>query len=293
MIQIEHFELARYVRLIGGAGNTIRVIVLHDILSIAYSRIAGIERSVFWKVWRRYNAFRFKAYERRLLPEYDLCITVSEKDRTAISRYTDPTKIRVFANGVDCNAKAFLEHESGGPPTLLFVGLLLYSPNADAARWMIGTILPRIRKEVPDCRLDIVGVEAPEDLRKLASSRGRGVRLVGGIEELSPCYQSSQIAVVPLRAGGGTRLKILEAMAFGRAVVSTSLGCEGLSVVDGEHLLIADTAETFASAVVRLLRNQDERNRLRGNARRLVEQAYSWDDCAAAHVRSYESFSIT
>ena len=288
VIQIEHFELARYARLIGGSSKTIRSIVLPDVLSVAYARIAVIERSLFWKIWRKYNAFRFHAFERRLLPEYDVCITVSTNDRATISPCTEPAKIQVLPNGVDFKAKRFLEDTNAGPPSLLFVGLLLYPPNADAARWMIETILPRIREHVPDCRLYIVGDGAPIDLLELVHSHEPSVQLAGRVDELSPYYATCEIAVVPLRAGGGTRLKILEAMAFGRAVVSTSVGCEGLSVTDGEHLLLADTTEDFASAVVSLLRNPAERERLRRNARRLVEQYYDWNDSARAHVQIYE-----
>ena len=284
VIQIEHFELARYSHLIG---PPVRSMVLVDILSISYARMAAIETNPFWKLWRRYNANRFKSYERKLLPDFDVCITVSEKDRQEISSYVAPGKIQVLPNCVDSDAKVFLEEPVSAPPSLLFVGLLLYPPNADAACWMIEEILPRIRNSHPDCRLKIVGADPPRFLQDLAQANRATVTLMGSVDELEPYYAGCCVAVVPLRAGGGTRLKILEAMAFGRPVVSTTLGAEGLHVKNLEHLLIADTAEGFARAVVRLLQDANLRKNLRQNARSLVEREYGWDKCAYAHLSLY------
>jgi glycosyltransferase involved in cell wall biosynthesis len=283
-IQVEHFELARYAGLIGGGGA--RAMVLHDVLSVAYARMARIERSVFWKMWRGYNAWRLRAYEKKLLREYGACIVMSEKDAAAIADCVEAGRVHVFPNSVDCGAKRFLEEAGEGAPALLFVGLLMYPPNADAARWAMEEILPRVRERVPECRLWVVGDGASEELRELA--RARGAELAGRVEDVEPYYARCTVAVAPLRAGGGTRLKILEAMAFGRAVVATPLGCEGLKVRDGEELLVAETSEEFARAVVRLLLDREERERLRWNARRLVEEAYDWDECARAHVSMYE-----
>ena len=287
VVQIEHFEIARYGRFIGLSDRVVLSMVLHDILSVSYARIAAIETNPFWKLWRRYNANRFKAYERKLLPDFDVCVTVSEKDRQKISSYVQPGKIQLLPNCVDSDAKVFLEEPAPAPPVLLFVGLLLYPPNADAVRWLIEEILPRIRSSHSDCRLKVIGDDPPQFLRNLVQANQATVTLAGRVEELEPCYTECQVAVVPLRAGGGTRLKILEAMAFGRPVVSTTLGAEGLRVKNCEHLLIADTAEDFAQAVVRLFRSANLRQHLRQNARSLVEKEYAWDQCANAHSSMY------
>jgi glycosyltransferase involved in cell wall biosynthesis len=284
VIQIEHFELARYADLIerrsAHRGPTVFSLVLHDLLSLSYARMAAVERSFGWRVWRRYNAMRLAIHERKLLPRYDLCVAVSPNDRDELSRYLYPAKLHLLPNCVDSAAKAFLAEKAGGPPTLLFIGLLLYPPNADAARWLAREIFPRVRAIFPDCRLCIVGDAAPPDLRDDLTDR-QGVELKGRLDDLEPCYAQCDVALAPLRAGGGTRLKILEAMAYGRPVVSTTLGAEGLSVRHGEHLLLADTAEDFALAVVEIIRNGDLRIRLRAAARKLTEERYSWD----CHIR--------
>jgi glycosyltransferase involved in cell wall biosynthesis len=121
----------------------------------------------------------------------------------------------------------------------------------------------------------------------LASSEA--VIVTGAVENPVPYYQRSRVCVVPLRAGGGTRLKILEAMAFGRPVVTTSIGCEGLDVVDGEHLLIGDTAEAFAENVISLLRHPELSERMAGSARRLVEKSYDWSVIAPKLLQVYRA----
>ncbi|HEY3840381.1 MAG TPA: glycosyltransferase family 4 protein [Bryobacteraceae bacterium] len=289
VIQIEHFELARYGRFIGTTDGAVRSMILHDVLSLAYARMASIERNPFWRIWRRYNSNRLKIYERRLLPAYSICITVSDNDCAQITGFVEPKRIHVLPNGVDTTAKTLLVEPGPDVPAILFVGLFLYPPNADAARWMLEEIFPRVRALLPECSLYLVGGDAPRDLIKL--SRSPGVFLTGRVDDVTPYYARCQVAVAPLRAGGGTRLKILEAMAFGRPVVSTTLGAEGLPVKDGEHLLLADTAGDFARSTVELLQDPLRRSRLRKNARIFVERGYRWEDCAAAHLRLYETLS--
>lgn len=289
VIQVEHFELARYACLIDGPSETVRSMILHDVLSVAYARMGGIERSIFWRTWRRYNSWRLKAYERKLLPGYSTCITMSEGDRDQIAAYVEPGRIHVLPNCVDSAAKTVLDEPLDGAPAILFIGLFLYPPNADAARWMLEEIFPRVRVEMPECSLYLVGGDPPRDVQTL--SRQPGVFLTGRVDDVTTYYARCQIAAVPLRAGGGTRLKILEAMAFGRPVVSTTMGAEGLPVRNGEHLLLADAPGEFARACAGLLRDPALRSRLRNNGRSFVERGYRWDDCANAHVRLYEALS--
>jgi glycosyltransferase involved in cell wall biosynthesis len=292
VIQIEHFELARYAELIdrrgGNRRRTVFSLVLHDLLSVAYARMADVEPDFWWRVWRRYNAMRLAIHERKLLPRYDLCITVSSNDQAEISRYLDPAKVYLLPNCVDSATKTFLEERSGGPPALLFVGLLMYPPNADAARWLASEIFPRVRAIYPECRLYIVGDAAPPDLINL---NGQGVELTGRVDSLGPWYAKCDVALAPVRAGGGTRLKILEAMAYGRPVVSTTLGAEGLSLRHGEHLLLADTTEDFALAIVEVIQNRALRIRLRKAARKLVEECYSWDKYVHRQLNLYSALT--
>jgi glycosyltransferase involved in cell wall biosynthesis len=151
-------------------------------------------------------------------------------------------------------------------------------PNEDAVLHFVDTILPRIRRDVPDVSLTVVGRNPTPRLRRLGEQAG--VRITGTVDDVRPHVANAAVCVVPLRVGGGTRLKIFEALAMGKAVVSTSIGAEGLPVESGEHAMIADDPDDFASAVVRLLQRPDERHRLGSAGRRLVEERFSWHEVA-------------
>jgi glycosyltransferase involved in cell wall biosynthesis len=155
-----------------------------------------------------------------------------------------------------------------------------YRPNVRAALWFCTEILPTIRRTRAECAISIVGAQPTPAIRAL--ERLPGVTVTGPVADTRPYVTAAAVTVVPIRAGSGTRLKILEALALGRAVVSTTAGCEGIDVVDGEHLLVADEPDLFARYVVRLLGDAAERARLGAAGRRLVEARYGWDAAVAA-----------
>ena len=170
-----------------------------------------------------------------------------------------------------------------GPVTssrrLVFTGSMDWLPNEDAMLFFCRDILPSIRAEEPEVTLSIVGRAPTPAVARLAQDSG--ITVTGRVDDVRPHISESAVYVVPLRIGGGTRLKIFEAMAMGKAVVSTAIGAEGLPVRDGEHLLFADEPVAFATAVVRVLRDADGRRRLESAARALVVEQYDWS--AVAH----------
>jgi glycosyltransferase involved in cell wall biosynthesis len=204
---------------------------------------------------------------------FDRAIVVSEPERDALRRSDPRLAVSIVENGVDAAALSPLPE----PPvtdTLLFVGTFTYRPNVDAALLLGREIFPLVRRAFPAARLLLVGHEPPDAVRALG--RELGVSLAGAVPDVRRAYERAAVAVAPLRAGGGTRLKILEAMALGRPVVSTRVGAEGLDVADGNDLLLADAPGDFAKAVARLLGDRPLRARLAANARRLVEARYDW-----------------
>jgi glycosyltransferase involved in cell wall biosynthesis len=168
---------------------------------------------------------------------------------------------------------------------MLFTGLMAYAPNHDACLWFCRDILPLVQRQIPDAHLTVMGRYPKPEVEALASKQ---VTVTGGVEDATPFFQRAAVCVVPLRLGSGTRLKILEAFAKGKAVVSTTLGAEGLEAVDGQHLLIADDPASFAAAVVRLLKDADLRQRMGQAARALVEQRYDWRQIVENVERAYE-----
>jgi glycosyltransferase involved in cell wall biosynthesis len=147
-------------------------------------------------------------------------------------------------------------------------------PNEDAILYFIADILPRLRRDVPGTSLAVVGRDPTDRLR--AACAAAGVRVTGTVTDVRPYVAEAAVYVVPLRVGGGTRLKIFEALAMGKAVVATQVGAEGLPIVSGEHFLQADSPEDFAQAVATLLKDPGRRQALGMAGRRLVEERYSW-----------------
>jgi glycosyltransferase involved in cell wall biosynthesis len=210
---------------------------------------------------------------------------VSEIEGQRLRAVAAGTAVSLVPNGVDTAVLRPLPEAAVGK-RLIFVGHLRYPPNIDAVRFLAHHILPALHARIPEARLTVVGDGAPGALGEF---RGRDdIDLVGRVPSPLPYYQDAHVAVVPLRAGGGTRLKILEAMALGRPVVSTPLGCEGLAVEDDKHLLIADDAEGFVAAVARLLTDRALAGRLTLEARALVERDYDWTGIADRLLRVYD-----
>jgi glycosyltransferase involved in cell wall biosynthesis len=225
-----------------------------------------------WLSW-----WKFRGYERDLLRQFDVCLSVAPRDHRAIAAAMAGSSghAALVPNGVDP-----AHHRPGlatpEPNTLVFNGALSYRANYDAVDYFVTEVLPLVQREVPSVCLRITGAEAGTLPNGLAGNPR--VVLTGHLEDIRPVVAGSWVCVVPLRIGGGTRLKILEAMALGTPVVSTTKGAEGLRVVSGEHLLLADTSRSFAEQTVRLLRQPELRADLAMRARRLVEREYDWAD---------------
>jgi glycosyltransferase involved in cell wall biosynthesis len=185
----------------------------------------------------------------------------------------NPSAIRVVSNGVERDALG--QRNTPRPGHLIYPGAITYSANLDAVRYFVDDIFPLVRAGRGDTSFTVTGATGDVDLSSF-DDRG-SVVFTGRVNDVSPLIGQSSVCVVPLRIGGGTRLKILQAMALGTPVVTTSKGAEGLAVTHGTDILIADTPSTFAEQVLRLLNNSVLRARLSTNGRRLVERLYTWD----------------
>ncbi len=216
----------------------------------------------------------------------DAVVTVSDSDRLTLARAVPGLDPLVVPNGVDLARVTPREGQESARPSALFVGKLDYRPNVDGLRWFVDSALPQILKAIPDFELVIVG---SGDAAHVQSLGGRpGVRFVGRVDDVLPQLHEAWVVVAPLRAGSGTRLKILEALATGRAVVTTTIVHEGLDSISDEHLLVADDADSFAADVIRLCGDRELRLRLGRAGRALVESSYGWDRSAEILVSLYE-----
>jgi glycosyltransferase involved in cell wall biosynthesis len=228
------------------------------------------ERLRTWASWRKH-----RRYEAGLFRRFCLVTVVSSADLDATTTAVGEgiTRVEVVPNGVDCsfNRPGLAQPQ---PNSLVYNGSLTYSANRDAMAYFLDAIYPLVRRKVADVTLTITGSTAGVDLSTLPLDGT--VRLSGRVPDIRPQVARAAVCVVPLREGGGTRLKILEAMALGTPVVSTTKGAEGLDVIHGEHLLLADEPERFARYTAELMSSPELRLHLTTNARRLVERAYDW-----------------
>jgi glycosyltransferase involved in cell wall biosynthesis len=224
-------------------------------------------------------------YERRTLERFDGVLAVSDADRQTFSGLY-PGAIRqpvhVVPTGVDTEyfAPAATPQPAPCGSHLIFTGSMDWLPNEDAMQYFCRDILPLIRAEQPDVTLAIVGRTPTPAVKRLADEHG--VTVTGRVDDVRPYMNDAAVYIVPLRIGGGTRLKIFEAMAMGKAVVSTTVGAEGLPVTDGTHVMLADEPRTFAAAVVALLRDPNRRRQLETAARALVVEHYDWSAVAGS-----------
>ena len=217
-------------------------------------------------------------YERRVCRAADRVVAVSETDREALRRLVPGLEVMVVPNGVDLdfNRPGVVPPAAGmGSNALVFTGKMDYRPNVDAVLWFVDAVLPLILAQVPDAHFYIVGQKPHQRLALLAGHPA--VTVTGRVADVRPYIAGAGVYVVPLRIGGGTRLKVLEAMALGQALVSTHLGCDGFSFEDGRDVCFADEPAAFAGVVVDLLRDRGRAAALGQAARAYVEANFGWD----------------
>jgi polysaccharide biosynthesis protein PslH len=229
-----------------------------------------LRKRLLGQQWQRMLQFEGQAVRRA-----DLVLAVSDTDAATLQQLYGPLRrpAHVVPTGVDTTYFAPVE-TTVRPRHLVFTGSMDWLPNEDGMLFFVRDVLPRIRQDEPSATLSIVGRAPTPAVARLGSEHG--IEVTGRVPDVRPHVAAAAVYIVPLRIGGGTRLKIFEAMAMGKAVVSTTVGAEGLPVDSGLHLLIADEPQDFANAVVRLFRNQTERARLGDAARHLVVEQYDW-----------------
>jgi sugar transferase (PEP-CTERM/EpsH1 system associated) len=274
IVQIEHSFLAPYVEAIPADGRCRSILSFHNLGVRQYRRMVGLQTGPAAKLLFVLKWLMMRGWEAKVAERFDRCVVVSPIEKELLQSANPRLVISTVENGVDVRERRPLP-EATVVNDLLFVGTVGYPPNADAVLYFCRSILPLIRRQIPNVRLIVVGHAPTTKVRSLAKQDD--VVVTGYVPDVIPYYQQARVVIVPLRGGGGTRLKILEAMALGRPVVSTSLGCEGLQVVDREHLMIADSPTEFAARVIELLTDARLRKEMAVNARRLVETHHDWE----------------
>ncbi|MCC7124647.1 MAG: glycosyltransferase [Acidobacteria bacterium] len=263
------------------------VLTHHNIESMLMARRAAVERSWAARAFLRREAAKLRTHEMTVTRAYDVNVVVSPNDERTLLEMTPGLRTAVVPNGVDVD---YFRPEPGRrqTPTLIYTGGMNMFANRDAVLHFTTDIWPRITARVPEVRFLAIGQDPPPELRAQAAVDPRIV-VAGFVQDIRPHVDDAAVYVVPLRVGGGTRLKVLDAMAMGKAIVSTTVGSEGIEGEVGTHRLIGDTPEAFADAVVTLLNDEDRRRSLGAAARALAETRYSWGIIGQRLLGAYET----
>ena len=274
LIQCEWTPYARYLNAVRSVPT---VIATHNVESQIWERRSAKSSNALSRLFFGMQAAKMESFEKDTLKKASWVTAVTEED-AGIMREWGVDRVSIVDNGVD------LDFYQPDPSTdtdheMLFLASLDWEPNIDALDHFLTHILPSIVAKEPRARLTIAGRKPSTELRRRVEGTAN-VNFVGEVPDVRPLLKQADVIVVPLRVGGGSRLKILEGMAAGKAIVSTSVGAEGLSVLDGQQIKIADSPRDFSAAVLELMASPEMRRKLGANGRTLVEQKYGWDESA-------------
>lgn len=241
----------------------------HDILKRTFKS----ETDPVRKLFNLFEYIKFRRDEIKLCRKFDACVTTSDRDARVLGRLLPQMPITVVPNGVDTSYFKPTKREKEEDFTLVFTGTIRYYPNTEGLTFFLQKVFPLIREKAPAARLFIVGSDPPEEIKKFSSDN---VIVTGFVPDVRPYLERATAVIVPLRIGGGTRLKVLEALSMEKPMVATAVGCEGIEITNNENILVADEPEAFARAVLDLFERSALRRRLATAGRTLVEQRYDW-----------------
>jgi glycosyltransferase involved in cell wall biosynthesis len=285
----DQLNMAQYAARVPSA---YKVIDAHNALWLLYKRLwqtmkPGPAKWLLFRDWRL-----LKKYEGKVCREFDAVIAVSEEDSLALEEAAgQKLDITVIPIAIDTDEIVPIHHQPQGD-RILHIGTMYWPPNIDGILWFLQAVLPLVRKERPTVTFDIVGANPPKEILAYGEI-DHSVRVTGYVEDPTPYLEGASVMVVPLRAGGGMRVKILNALGQGLPIVSTTLGCEGIAATPGVHLLIADSAQDFANAVVRVLEDRELAGDLGRKGRQLIETTYDYRVTCRALERAYTKPSLS
>jgi polysaccharide biosynthesis protein PslH len=253
--------------------NAIRILDAHNVEYDNFRRMSELKWSYPRKLFYTREYEKCYREEIEIFKKQDAIFTTSDRDSELIQEDVKGIPHYTIPNGVDMTYFKS-EHSDVEPNSIVFTGVMSYLPNQDAMIYFVESILPIIRKSIPDVKLYIVGSNPPEIIKNYQSD---SIVVTGFVEDVRPYIDEASVYVVPLNMGSGTRLKIPEAMSMRKPIVTTTIGCEGLDIEDNTHALVRDTPLGFAEAVVELMENSELRTRISENGYHLAREKYDWD----------------
>jgi len=282
VVHVDHLHMANYGVFLKARYGLPIVLRQHNLETAVMERFTRTQQSVWLRGYARLQYRKLLRYEPRLCEQFDCCVMITPEDERRLQTMSSRARTAVIPAGVDLPSPA--GNVSEEPGNILFLASLDWPPNVDGFLWFYENVLPLVQSEEPAVQVSIVGKGQAPRLQRLEHPN---VRCIGFVPEVASYLQAAQVCIVPLFAGGGMRIKILEMLAHRKSVVSTSVGCEGIAATHGRELLIADGPKKFAEAVLAVLRDPTLRLALGREARRLVEMKYDWPQIGAAFENVY------
>ena len=261
------------------------VMFQHNVEAAIWQRHATVPQNWLRKKYLTLQWQRMKSFEALECRRFRRVVAVSESDQETFERDYGVRDVRSIATGVDLEYFSPQPSVQRKPHELVFIGSMDWLPNDDGIRWFVEHVWPHLQSQIPDVHLTIVGRSPSVSLRRLAATRV-GITITGSVPDVRPFLNQASISVVPLRIGGGTRLKIYEAMSMAVPVVATTIGAEGLPLVDGDHILIADDPAAQVNAIVALLSAPAKARKMAEAARNYVRNHFGWETVAAQFLQS-------
>lgn len=285
IIHVDHLHMAYYGLALGRVKGAPVVLREHNFELKIMQRFAETSQNPLYRAYAGYQVSKFKKYEPAICAKMDKCVMITDEDRRRLLELQNGIDTTVIPAGVDTN---FFVPDSapGGEGSVAYIGSLDWLPNVEGIKWFIRDVFPMIVKVRPDVKFYIYGKNPSRELFKL--SDGKHVFVEGFVDDVRDVFRKARVMVVPLRAGSGMRIKILEAMAAGKSLVTTSIGSEGIKCEDGKNIMIADGEQMFAKKVTELLGDDRLRRTIGSNAAALASTEYSWDRIGEMFWSTYQ-----
>jgi glycosyltransferase involved in cell wall biosynthesis len=286
LFHLASLHTAHLLPLLRESSGAPAVLYEHNVQSTVHELVYRMQRNPVHRWYAKNQWEKMRAYETEVCPQFDLVLAFSDPDAGTLRRMSPGSKVAYLPLAVDvCTLAGIREAEE---IDLLWIGSFRWAPNLDSLRWFSDAVLPEILRRRPGATVAVAGSSPPKWVKGL-SRLGKGVRVLGEVADAHRLMARSRVVIVPLRIGSGVRVKIIEALALGRAVLTTGLGCEGLELVSGTHAVIADDAETLAGEAVRVLEDAPFRERLGSAGRALALDRHDYRAVAVEMGRLYEA----
>lgn len=281
---IDHLHMAWVVKILKDEFNIPCVLRQHNLEMMIMKRFFENSSNSLLKIFSGYQFKKFLKYEPQLCSEFDSVAMITPEDETEILKLNKRINSTIIPAGVDEKLLS-LKKDKPEPFSIFFIGSLEWLPNADSIKWFLDDIFPKVVEKIPEIKLFVYGKKS-ESLF-VADNLKNNVRIEGYVDDIWKKIMDKELAIVPLRIGGGMRIKIVELLAAGQNVIATSIGAEGIPVENEKHLLVADDADSFANTIINFFNNKYDKEKMIANSKKFIEEKFTWSIMAEKFEKVY------